>query len=80
MAYTLVIHILNADPIVGETDELPSTADTMVMVTNPRRTDGKDVHYLSDNAINVYWPIERINFIEVLGEEHEERIIGFVRE
>jgi hypothetical protein len=80
MAYTLVVHILNADPIVGEVDDLPSTEDMMVKISNPRRIDGKDIHYLSDNAITVYWPIERINFIEVLGEEREEEIIGFVRE
>ena len=80
MAYTLVVHILNTDPIVGEVDELPATDDTLVMISNPRRQDGKDIHFLSDNATTVYWPIERINFIEVLGEEHEEEIIGFVRE
>ena len=80
MAYTLVVHILNTDPIVGEVEELPATNDTMVMITNPRRVDGKDVHFLADNAITVYWPIERVNFIEVLGADHEEEIIGFVRE
>lgn len=80
MAYTIVVHILNADPVAGEVEELPSASDTLVMLSNPRRTDGKDIHYLSDNATTVFWPIERINFIEVLGEEQEEEIIGFVRE
>jgi hypothetical protein len=80
MAYTLVVHILNADPVVGEVDDLPSTDDMMIKISHPRRIDGKDIHYISDNAMTVYWPLERINFIEVLGEEHEEEIIGFVRE
>jgi len=80
VAYTIVVHILNADPVAGEVDDLPSANDTMIMLTNPRRVDGKDIHYLSDNATTVYWPIDRINFIEVLGEEQEEEIIGFVRE
>ena len=65
---------------MGETDELPTTTDTMVMMRNPRRMDGKDLHYLTDNVITVYWPIDRVNFIEVISEEEAETIIGFVRE
>ena len=80
MAFTLVLHILNSEPIVGEVDELPSTSDLMIKITHPRRIDGKDVHYISDNVLIVYWPIERINFIEVLGTDLEEENIGFVRE
>ena len=80
MSYTLVVHIQNSDPIVGETEELPSPSDTMVVVKNPRRLDGKDIHYLAENVLTVYWPLERINFIEVLSEGEEEEIIGFVRE
>lgn len=80
MSYTLVVHIQNSDPVVGETEELPSPTDTMVIVKNPRRLDGKDIHYLAENVLTVYWPLERINFIEVLSEGEEEEIIGFVRE
>ena len=80
MVYTLVVHIMNTDPVVGEVDELPLAQDTMVKISNPRRLDGKDIHYLAENAITVYWPIERINFIEILGSDHDEEIIGFVRE
>ncbi len=80
MAYTLIVHILNSEPVAGEVDELPTSSDTMIKITNPRRTDGKDIHYISESAVTVYWPIERINFIEVIGSEGEEEIIGFVRE
>lgn len=80
MSYTLVVHILNSDPIVGESEDLPGPSDTMVVVKNPRRLDGKDIHYLAENVLTVYWPIDRINFIEVLSEGEEEEIIGFVRE
>lgn len=80
MGYTLMIHIQNADPILGETDELPATTDTMIMVKNPRRMDGKDLHYLAENVVTVYWPLDKINFIEVLSEGEEEEIISFVRE
>ncbi len=54
--------------------------DTIITLHNPRRRDGKDVHYLSNDIITVIWPINQISFIEVMPSEGEERIIGFVRE
>lgn len=80
MAQTLVIHIANEDPIVGEVDELPSPTDTNIKIHNPRRRDGKDLHYLQSDVVTVIWPIHQIAFIEVLPTEAEEQIIGFVRE
>jgi hypothetical protein len=80
MPFTLVLHIQNTDPIVGEVDELPSPGDNLIVVSNPRRLDGKDVPYLAENAVTVLWPVERLNFIEVLTGKEEEEIIGFVRE
>lgn len=80
MPYTLILHIHNADPIVGEVEEVPETTDTMVIITNPRMRDGKDVPYLAENVITVLWPIDKIHFIEILSGKEEEEIIGFVRE
>ena len=80
MAHTLVLHVQNADAVLAEVDELPLSTDTLVMVRNPRRIDGKDLHYLSDNAIMVFYPVDKLNFIEVLSTAEEETIIGFVRE
>ena len=80
MAHTLVVHISNSDPVVGEVDELPGLDVTMIVLRNPRKMDGKDLHYLSEKATVVYWPLDKVNFIEILGAEAEEEIIGFVRE
>jgi hypothetical protein len=80
MANTVVIHISNEDPIVGELDELPAANDTIITVRSPRRRDGKDVQYLSSDIVMIIWPISQISFIEVMPSEGEERIIGFVRE
>jgi hypothetical protein len=80
LAFTLVLHIQNSDPVLGEVEEIPSPADRLILVRNPRRLDGKDVAYLTENVMTVLWPVERLNFIEVLGSEDEEKIIGFVRE
>jgi len=80
MAYTVIVHISNEDPIVGELEALPEKTDTMLVVSNPRRRDGKDVQYLSNDVVTVIWPVNQVSFIEVIPSEGEEKIIGFVRE
>ena len=80
MPITLVLHILNSDPIVGEADNIPAPSDHIIAINHPRRLDGKDVPYLAEAATTVFWPVERLNFIEVLAGKEEEEIIGFVRE
>jgi hypothetical protein len=77
---TILIHILNEDPILGEVNELPAPTDQSITVRNPRRRDGKDLHYLQSNVTEVIWPMVRIAFIEIIPGEEEEEIIGFVRE
>jgi len=78
--FTIVLHIQNTDPVVGEVEEIPTPADNLVILRNPRRMDGKDLHFLNENVVTVIWPVERLNFIEVLSGEEQEEIIGFVRE
>ena len=81
MSLQVILHILNSEPILGEIDELPATTDNILMVHNPRHIDGKDINYIQEEVSTVIWPIEKINFVEILaGDEEEEDIIGFVRE
>jgi hypothetical protein len=80
MAYTVLIHILNEEPIVGEVEDLPSPTDTSLRVQNPRKRDGKDILFLQSDVTSVIWPWTRISFIEVLPSGGEDEIIGFVRE
>ncbi len=80
MAINVIIHIENSDPVIGEIDDYPSPNDTMIKVHNPRQRDGKDLHYLEMDVVIVYWPLHRVNFIEILPSEQDEEIIGFVRE
>ncbi len=77
---TVLIHILNEDPVVGELDKLPEPGDTLIVVKNPRRRDGKDLFYLEANVSTVLWPMHRLVLIEVMPSAEEEEIIGFVRE
>jgi hypothetical protein len=80
MAHTLLFHILNDDPIVGEVEELPGKTDQIITVTNPRRRDGKDVAYLENNVVAMILPLHRISFIELLPNEMEEEIVSFVKD
>jgi hypothetical protein len=80
MAYSIILHIAGESSILGEVEELPKPTDTLLIVSNPRLRDGKDIHYLEHNVVKVIWPIEKIALIEVLESEEEERLIGFVRE
>ncbi len=77
---TILVHLLNDDPVLAEVDALPSGADTLICVKNPRMRDGKDLRYLELNVNTVIWPIARINFIELMPSGEEEEIISFVRE
>ena len=77
---TVLVHISNEDPILGEVDHLPGAADQSILVKNPRRRDGKELHYLQAGVTDAIWPLARIAFIEIIPGEDEEQIIGFVRE
>lgn len=72
MSISVVIHISNEDPILGELQEMPSLNDSLVIIKNPRKRDGKDLHYLLSNVTEVIWPMSRINFIEILPSVEEE--------
>lgn len=77
---TVLIHIQNDDPVLGEVDALPTATDSMIVIKNPRRKDGKDVYYIEPNVTTVLFPVARLNFIEIMPTGEEEEIIGFVRE
>jgi hypothetical protein len=77
---TLLLHIMNEDPVMGEVEEMPTATDMLVTVKNPRRRDGKDLPYLEQNVNQVIWPMSRINYIEIIPGSEEEEIVSFVRE
>lgn len=77
---TIIVHIVNEDAVVCEVDELPKPASQFIMVHNPRRRDGKDIHYLDEDVTTMIVPWHRINFVQVLPSADVEEVIGFVRE
>lgn len=80
MAYSIILHVPGETAIIGEVDELPKNADTIIVVSNPRLRDGKDIHYIEPNVVKVIWPLSKVALIEVLESQEEENLIGFVRE
>lgn len=80
MSLTVIVHINNEDAVVGEVEELPSASDQLIVVQNPRKRDGKDLHYIDEDVNTLIFPFHRINFIQVLPSADVEEVIGFVRE
>lgn len=80
MSHSIILHITGEPSIVGEIEELPKPGDTIITVSNPRLRDGKDIHYLEQNVVKVIWPMTQVALIEVLGDNEEDELIGFVRE
>lgn len=80
MTVSVVVHIANEEPIACELEEMPGGDTQVVILNNPRRRDGKDLHYLEENVTRMIVPLHRINFIQVMPATEVEDIIGFVRE
>jgi hypothetical protein len=80
MTHLIILHISGETAISGEIDEMPKPTDTLLVVNNPRTRDGKDLHYIEANVSKVIFPISKLNLIEILQGDEEEKIIGFVRE
>ncbi|HEY71299.1 MAG TPA: hypothetical protein G4O08_12030 [Anaerolineae bacterium] len=80
MTIRVLLHMTGEDPILGEIEEYPQLNATMLVVNNPRRRDGKDLHYIQEEVVTVIWPLRMISFIEILPSVSEEKLIGPVRE
>lgn len=81
MAYTLLIHVLGEEPMLGDAEALPTGTDQFLHFTNPRKRDGKPISYIARGATEFYLPWHRISIVEVLqGEEQETEVAEFFRD
>ncbi len=71
MAITVIIHIMSADAIVGEIEEMPEPTATFITCTNPRARDGKPVSYIEREATRVMFPWHRISFLETMPSDED---------
>ena len=77
---TVLIHVLNEESVVGEIECIPEPSDQVLIVSNVRLRDGRDVSYLLPETDTVVYPWTRIHCVEILPSEEEEDIISFIRE
>ncbi|MFO7537725.1 MAG: hypothetical protein R6X32_06655 [Chloroflexota bacterium] len=77
---SIIVHIMNEEPILCEVDKLPKPSDQVLVIHNMRRRDGTDVHYIDDEVMTIMVPWHRINFVQVLPAGDLDEVIGFVRE
>lgn len=80
MPHTVLIHLLNEEPIVAEVEKIPEPADQVLVVSSVRRRDGREVSYLLAEASLLIFPWTRIHCVEVMPSEAEERVVSFIRE
>ena len=80
MSQTVMIHLLNEDAVVAEVERVPEPNDQVLIVSNVRLRDGRDVSYILPETNTVIYPWTRIHCVEILPGEKEEDIISFIRE
>lgn len=80
MSHTVMIHLLNEDAVVAEIERMPEPGDQVLIVSNLRLRDGRDVSYVLPETNTVVYPWARIHCLEILPSDKEEKIVGFIRE
>lgn len=80
MSVMVIVHINNEDAVKGEIEKMPDTGDNLIIINNPQRKDGKDLHYLDEEVNTMIVPFHRINFVQVMPSADVDEVIGFVRE
>lgn len=74
--HTILVHISNDEPIMAELEQLPDPSDQVVVCMNPRRRDGKELHYILPEVQTIILPMHRITFIEIMPSGDEEEIVS----
>lgn len=80
MPMTVMIHLMNEDPIVAEMETLPDPSGQFLICENPRRRDGRDISYVLPEVRSLMMPWHRIHCVEILPGEEEQEIVTVVRE
>ena len=79
MAVTLLVHIVNTDPVKLDVEEMPKVTDNAIIGKNPRDRTDREVTWIEDGVTTLVLPWWRISFAEVLptSEEAEEFPLPF---
>lgn len=77
---TLYVHIANEDGVMCEVENLPNPTDQYIVCLNPRKKDGKELHYLGEGVNAMMLPWWRITFVEIMSGQDEEEVFTFIRD
>lgn len=80
MRLSVIIQLIEEDPIIGELEGLPDPAAQFVTILNPRRRDGRPASFLDSNVDQVLFAWHHISHIQVLPDVDLEKVISFVRD
>jgi hypothetical protein len=80
MAIEVIIHLQNEDPVLAELESLPDPTHQFLYLANPRRRDGRSLHYVTEGATNFIFPWTRITFVEIMEREEDREVVEFFRE
>jgi len=81
MAQTVIVHLMDEDPVLAELERMPDPGDSFIRVTDPRREDGKPIHYLKEGSDVVIFPLHRVSSLEIFTAElAKEEELTFYRE
>ena len=69
---TLLIHVLNSEPIKIDVDEMPQPTDLVLIGKNPRERTEKEVAWIEDGVTTVIFPWWRITMVEILPSSEDE--------
>jgi hypothetical protein len=80
MSIEVILHLVNEDPVVAEMEGPPDPTHQSVVLLNPRRRDGRPLHYVTEGARAFIFPWSRISFIEIMGDEEAGEVEEFFRD
>jgi hypothetical protein len=80
MPHTVLIHVLNEEAVVGEIERIPDPTDQVLIVSNIRYRDGRNVSYVLPETDTVVYPWTRIHCVEIMPGEEKEEVVSFIRE
>jgi len=80
MSVEVIIHLHNEDPVVADVESLPDPTHQFLYVANPRRRDGRSLHYVTEGATSFIFPWTRITFVEIMEAESAKEVVEFFRE
>ncbi len=80
MSLTVLVHIRNEESVLGEIERMPEFTDQVLMVSNPRYRDGRNVTYLQPDIDMVIYAWAHLHCVEIMESDTGEDVVSFIRE